>query len=183
MNSWILYSGFCATHPVKYSSYRGDPFYWWRKPEYPKRTTDWLWESNWDTFSHNYAASRLHLNFCDCPKSGASWHHRGHRLQLSIQVDVANYLDHSVTQAPACLFEDERRILHPIFPSPSPIPVAFIFTPRYPSILFLPTLVTFIYVITLCTVCYHGWISVRYKHYKLSRGPPNEDSRLFSFKP
>jgi len=20
--------------------YRGDPFYWWRKPEYPERTTD-----------------------------------------------------------------------------------------------------------------------------------------------
>ena len=36
---------------------------------------------NWFTFSHNYAASRLHLNFCDRPKSGSSSHHRGDRLQ------------------------------------------------------------------------------------------------------
>ena len=90
-----------------------------------------LWERNWYTFSHKYAASQLHLNFLDRPKSGSSSHHRGDRLQWSMQVDVANYLDHSVTQAPACLFEDGQGDTpsHLHFPHPrcfhphSPLPM------------------------------------------------------------
>ena len=39
--------------------YRGGQFYWWRKPEYPKKTTD---TSHWQTLSHNATTFMLDLS-------------------------------------------------------------------------------------------------------------------------
>ena len=36
--------------------YRGCQFYWWRKPEYPEKTT-----SHWQSLSHNVVSSTPHL--------------------------------------------------------------------------------------------------------------------------
>jgi len=33
--------------------FRGGKFYWWRKPEYPEKTTDRPATSHWQTLSHN----------------------------------------------------------------------------------------------------------------------------------
>jgi hypothetical protein len=38
--------------------------FWWRKPDYPEKTTDLLAESHWQTLSHNVVSSTHAMSFC-----------------------------------------------------------------------------------------------------------------------
>jgi hypothetical protein len=57
-NSWFFFGGGGLTpFSAIFQLYHGDQFYWWKKPEYPKRTTDhgWYWcKGNNSNFVCNY---------------------------------------------------------------------------------------------------------------------------------
>jgi len=48
---------FKATKETIFQLYRGGQFYWWRKPEYPEKTTDLP-----QALSHNVVSSTQRLN-------------------------------------------------------------------------------------------------------------------------
>jgi hypothetical protein len=57
--------------------YRGNQFYWWRKPEYLEKTT-------WQTLSHNAVSNTGRHVFC----SEWTFHHISH-LRVRLQCDIA----------------------------------------------------------------------------------------------
>ena len=42
---------------IIFQLYRGSQFYWWRKPEYPEKTTDLSAANHRQTLSHNAVSS------------------------------------------------------------------------------------------------------------------------------
>ena len=52
---------------VLFELYRGDQFYWWRKPEYPEKTTDRPAANHWQTKCYvHFAVSGIRThNFSD----------------------------------------------------------------------------------------------------------------------
>ena len=54
-NNYMYYrAGIWCLMPLstRFQLYRGGQIYWWRKPEYPEKTTD-IAASHWQTLSHN----------------------------------------------------------------------------------------------------------------------------------